>query len=169
MKNELSALLDGETDADGARPILKTLARDGELRRAWNEYQLIGGALRSEPNLHADLVARVMDGVRKEPVVLAPARRPAASFRPLMALAASVSGVAVVGWLAFAPAMEETPAPSLAMATSTQPSPAIQPVSVARGMEEYLVAHQAQASSLHLQGGSRHIRTVSGTGQVAKK
>lgn len=168
MKNELSALLDGETDVDGVRPVLKTLARDGELRRAWNEYQLIGGALRSEPNLHADLVARVMDEVRKEPVVLAPAQRPrAASFRPLMALAASVSGVAVVGWLAFAPAMEETASPSVAMASSVPP-PAIRPVSAARGMEEYLVAHQAQASNLHLQGGSRHIRTVSASAQAEK-
>lgn len=168
MKNELSALLDGETDADGAHPILKTLARDRELRRTWNEYQLMGGALRSEPHLHVDLVARVMDEVRREPVVLAPTRRPAVSSRPLVALAASVSGVAVVGWLAFSPVME-TSSPGIVAAAPIQPSAAIQAVSVARGMEEYLVAHQTHASNLQLQGGSRHIRTVSGTAPVAKK
>jgi hypothetical protein len=32
-------------------------------------------------------------------------------------------------------------------------------------MQEYLLAHQANAPGLHLQGGAQHIRTVSAVGK----
>jgi hypothetical protein len=36
-------------------------------------------------------------------------------------------------------------------------------------MQEYLVAHQAQSSSLQFRGGTEHIRTVAATGTAMAK
>lgn len=171
MKNEVSALIDGELESHEAPAVFAALRGDGGLRQAWDEYQTIGAALRREERLGAGLTGRVMAGLEHDVTVLAPRPRPAAAWqRPLMALAASVAGVAVVGWVAFSPQLSPTPAAPghLARNTATQAAAATTVTSVApaarREMQEYLVAHQAHVSSAQVMGGTQHIRTVSVAG-----
>jgi sigma-E factor negative regulatory protein RseA len=104
MKADLSAFMDGELEAGSRNGPLETLTRDPALRRTWDEYQLIGDALRGVPNVGVRLADRVMARLADEPTVLAPAAiaRPGrrGPLRHALALAASVVGVAVVAWLA---------------------------------------------------------------------
>jgi sigma-E factor negative regulatory protein RseA len=183
--SEVSALLDGELEPHEQRPVLKAVVRDQELREAWQAYALIGDQLRQECPYAADLTARVMARIGEEPVVLAPRSLPLASRqRPLLALAASVAGVTMVGWLALAgnpgaPQAENrfaavSPAPTFARASNTgSASVLIAPVgrtapvaAPARGdMSEYLLAHHTQASTFRLGDNTEHVRTVSMTGR----
>jgi len=153
---ELSALLDAELDAHEAAPVFAELRRDAQLRAAWSEYRLIGEALRREPDLHADITARVMAEVRQQPVVLAPPRLAARPLQTALALAASLAGVAVVGWLAFAPAAEKPIQVAKVSPTGTAPAAK----TTTRDMREYLLAHHAQVSPLLPQGGTQHIRSI---------
>ncbi|MBU0751051.1 MAG: sigma-E factor negative regulatory protein [Gammaproteobacteria bacterium] len=166
MRTEISALLDGELEVHEAKPALDGLRKVEELRTAWDEYHLIGAALRGEERLATALTARVMAGLEHEVTVLAPPRRRTESWqRPLVALVASLAGVAVVGWVAFAPQLSPAPAGSghLALATQGQNgvATAVSVAPVARHqMQEYLVAHQAYVSGSQIVGGTQHVRTV---------
>jgi len=158
MRIELSALVDGETESQVTRAVLSAVKSDGALRDAWNEYHLIGDVLRGEPELGGDITSAVMERLIEEPVVLAPSpRRQSNLLRPLAALAASVAGVAVVGWLALSPQVSPPQAIIAKVETSAhRPDPM-----AASDMQEYLLAHQANAPGLRLQGGRQQIRTVS--------
>jgi len=165
MKIELSALIDGETENHELPGVLKALKSTPAMRDAWSEYHLIGDVLRGEPELDRDVTSTVMQRLTEEPVVLAPSLgRQSGWQRPLAALAASIAGVAVVGWLAMAPSR----VPDQPLVASAEPVSA-EPVSqrgeplAASDIQEYLLAHQANAPGLRLQGGSQNIRTVSVT------
>ena len=158
MRTEISALVDGETESHEIRAVLAALRADPEMREAWNQYHLIGDVLRGEPKLECDITSGVMQRLIEEPVVLAPQlRRQGGWQRPLAALAASVAGVAVVGWLALAPAQRSEQA---VLAKTEAAGKRMDPVA-ANDMQEYLLAHQANAPGLRLQGGRQSIRTVS--------
>lgn len=182
-KSELSALYDGELEAHESQSIVAAAVRESELLTEWQAYALIGDALRQEDVGHADLTASVMAQLGAEPVVLAP-RKLSTGMRshPLLALAASVAGVAVVGWLALAGNAQRTPGASLFSAVSPAPTfvrlPAVAtakspvviqaPLEVAtvsipedRGeMSEFMLAHHLQASTFRLPDSTEHIRTV---------
>lgn len=165
MTKEVSALFDGEQEEREAPSTWQTLKSETSLRQAWGEYQLIGDALRRERRLDADITARVMAELKDEPIVLAPRRKPPSHWqRTAIAMAASVAGVAVVGWLALT---REPATRDGAQLVRNEPPP-IQVVSAApvppKGIEEYMLAHQASAHGLHIQGGTQHIRTVSAIG-----
>lgn len=154
MSTKISALLDGELDADEARTACVSIYGDEALRRAWCDYHLIGDALRSEPCLDIDMTRGVMTRLAAEPVVLAPKRRREWQ-QPALALAASAAGVAVVAWLVFAPRslpqqnlLAQNPQPFVAAATGPD-------------MQEYLIAHEIHSGSIYLNGDAQHIRTVS--------
>lgn len=164
MTKELSALLDGELEMHEKSALWATLKAEPQLRGRWQEYKLISDALHAEANLASDLTAKVMRDLAEEPVILAPRVRQAKTWSgAIMALAASVAGVAVVGWLALAPQVQEGGVPALAVAKQ-------QPVAVAahsagqHGLQEYVLAHQANSPTSYLQGGTQHVRTVSVAG-----
>jgi sigma-E factor negative regulatory protein RseA len=164
MKKELSALLDGEIERHETPALWSALKVDVQLRTSWGDYRLIGDALRGEGSLSSDITSRVMDRLSEEPVVLAPrpTRQTNSWQRSLLAMAASVAGIAVVGWLALSqqpPGREQT-----ALARLERPAPPAGAASTP-SMQEYLLAHQANAPGLHLQGGAQHIRTVSVVGK----
>lgn len=165
MKTKLSGLMDGELDATEAAALLDTLKRETPLRGSWGEYQLIGDALRGEKMLDRDIAVRVMDVVRDQPVVLAPRARRRDDWRsPVLALAATLAGVGVVGWIALGPQPDRL-APSAHLALQQRMKAEAQPVRQAsRGMQEYLVAHQTQTASLQFRGGTQQIRTVAALG-----
>ena len=74
MTNErISALMDGEADEPELTRDLVHLSSNGDLRRTWDTYHLIGDTLRG----HAApaLAAKVSQRLAGEPTVLAPPRR----------------------------------------------------------------------------------------------
>jgi sigma-E factor negative regulatory protein RseA len=167
---EISALFDGELEAHEVRAAIKASLNDAD---RWRMYGLIGDGLRGDPVDAPDITASVMARIGEEPVVLAPRNlKPRQRHHPLLALAASVAGVAVVGWVALtgnsqSPAAEHTLAMAqkgkmeIASAVSPAPTFAQAPQVVLQGdMSEYLLAHHAQASAGRLGDSTRQIRTV---------
>jgi negative regulator of sigma E activity len=185
--SELSALYDGELEPHELPPLIKAAARDEEMRAAWLAYGVIGDELRGENVAAVDMTAAVMAKLRAEPVVLAPGKLRVSPSHPLLALAASVAGVAVVAWLSLAgnPQTGESesrlatvaPAPTFVrlpeqkLAAHVQPRPAqvAAPAPAARGdMSEYLLAHHIQAATFRLHDSTEHVRSVSMTPNPAR-
>lgn len=158
MKTRLSGLIDGEIEAHDARAVLDAAKRDAELRERWQHYQLVGDALKGEPALHADITPRVMAALADEPVLLAPRRERRTWQRTVLAMAATVAGVALVGWVALGSRHDAMPAGELVAQEAATPRPESQ------DMREYMVAHQAQAGSLQFRGGTENVRTVAASG-----
>jgi negative regulator of sigma E activity len=114
IREQVSALLDGELPRDEIGLLMRRLDRDPELRRAFGSYALIGETLRAPggpvvSRSFADRVAAGIDGADATPrgVRAAPASAPAATAavagmgfwrRPVVrtALAASAAAAAVV-------------------------------------------------------------------------
>jgi sigma-E factor negative regulatory protein RseA len=72
MKEQLSALIDGEFDIDNAEHLLLVARSDGELKQSWVSYHLIGDVMRGD-HLHFDqMTNRIMDRLDDEPTVIAP-------------------------------------------------------------------------------------------------
>ena len=168
MKTQISALMDGELEDHELAAAFDALRRDEDLRRQWGDGQMIAAALRDEPNLAFDVTSRVMAALEPEPTVLAPHPSPRRDpARPALALAATLAGVAVVGWLALGPDAELAPSPveQVAPRVVAQAGPAAQPapqVVATPRLQEYLVAHQAHGAPV---GGTRNIRTVAAGGR----
>lgn len=151
MTNEISALVDGELDDSQQAALCAALKRDDQLRRRCSEYRLIGEAMRREPHLNCDIAARVMQSVRAEPVVLAPRAVPRALSRhPVLALAATLAGVAVVGWVAFGPQGQGGSLPRSAEPVAIKRVPAMQGVQpvAQRDLRDYVAAHRARSGTL---------------------
>jgi sigma-E factor negative regulatory protein RseA len=180
MKTKLSGLMDGEVAEHEAQAVFAALRGDEELRSRWLEYQVIGDTLKGERDLGTELTGRVMAALDAEPTVLAP--RPSLHretwHRNVWALAATVAGVAVVGWLALGTG--QGPQPETVAQSAAQPVAVArqEAVAVARGeavrqasadMQEYLVAHETQSSQLQFRGGAEHIRTVAAVGMAPAK
>lgn len=77
QRQRISALQDGELDADGAARVVDALLRDGDLRRAWERYHLIGLVIRGERVAASTrpLADAVRARIEDEPTLLAPRRR----------------------------------------------------------------------------------------------
>jgi sigma-E factor negative regulatory protein RseA len=184
MKSKLSGLMDGEVAEHEVQGTLSALRQDPELRRCWQEYQMIGDTLKGESRLDVELTGRVMAALEAEPTVLAPvaSRRKETLHRNLLALAATLAGVAVVGWLALgsnqSPQVETVaqagaPAATIAKAEQAARGAAAVPVAQVRpapsDMQEYLIAHETQSSLLEFRGGAEHFRTVAAVGTAPAK
>ena len=171
MNEKISALMDGELEGKPAADMIDALEREGEALGAWRSYHLISDAMRDTQLLSAGFAARVAEKLAAEPTVLAPKRQTfglrAESRKKWVALpaaaAASLAGVALVGWLAFAPQQQGTSSPApLAQAPAASPAggkPVIVPLPSAT--PDYLLAHQGFSPRLSLQGMAPYARTVS--------
>ena len=159
--------MDGELEVHELGPMLDSLSRTEGLREEWAHYQVIGDALRQEPELGIDLSAGVMAALQNEPTVLAQANRASAGdaadrqWRGMMAMAASVAGVAVVAWMAFAQTPLQNESPRLAVARRAAAAPVAAAKPPSGRMQEYLVAHQTYSPGGEMQSGTRYVRTVS--------
>ncbi|MGD9582113.1 MAG: sigma-E factor negative regulatory protein [Lysobacterales bacterium] len=110
IREQLSALADGELGGEGGRFLLKRLDHDQQVRSVWERYHLIRDCLR-ERSIHlapADFCARVADAIAADQVAAVPAiamtartvasgTRRTGSWRAAMgvAIAASVSALAL--------------------------------------------------------------------------
>jgi sigma-E factor negative regulatory protein RseA len=165
MTKELSALLDGELEVHEAPPLWMAMKSAPQMHETWQAYSLIGDAIRDEGNLARDITASVMRKLEDEPTVLAlrSVRQAPKRSSAVLALAASVAGVAVVGWLALP--LQFQGEQTVSMARIQQPVPTVvASTGPSRDMQEYMLAHQANAPGMYLQGGAQHIRTVSAEG-----
>ena len=72
MKEQLSALIDGEFDVENANHLLLAAKSEGELKRAWVNYHLIGDVMRGEMQSECPMAQRVMAALDSEPTVIAP-------------------------------------------------------------------------------------------------
>ncbi|MGH8680311.1 MAG: sigma-E factor negative regulatory protein [Burkholderiales bacterium] len=156
MKQRLSAMMDDAAAGDECERCAKRLKDDPELRAAWDVYHLIGDALRG--HTAPDVAQRVQERLAAEPTVFAPRaieppRRRAAWVG--LSMAASVAAAALVGWMAL-PLFERQP-DALPPITVKLP----EPVPVAHGVGDYLLAHQPFSPALAIGGIAPYIRSVS--------
>lgn len=161
MKEQLSALMDGELDSTDAKP-LDAMKPDAMLRKHWGEYALIGDVLRGEPALSADFTDKVMALLEQEPTVLAPIPRtvPMArrSWEHVLPIAATLAGVAVVAWMGVRVG-QPTGAPVLA-----QQNAGGQTMQVQDTERTYLLVHHGYAGTQAMPGVGYYMRTVSEQG-----
>ena len=168
MKDKLSALMDGELDGRTATPLINELGHEGEARETWIAYHLIGDAMRDTRVLSEGFSARFARRLAEEPTVLAPKRLAPrfVSSNPWLAMpaavAASLAGVALVGWLAFAPQAQQQGVP-VATANSSAPRIETRPqrIPLPTATPDYLLAHQGFSPRLSLEGMAPYARTVS--------
>lgn len=168
----ISDLADGRLDGEALTGACRDWAADGEARRTWHAYHLIGDVLRSE-DLASDargdaaFLAALRTRLAAEPVVLAPAAAPARRRQVWLAPVAAAAGfVAVAGVVVVlrqaAPLPGAPTGPQLAAGTLAVPV-RLDPAAEARHqqqVEAYLRAHREAlaGSPAALPGGG--LRTV---------
>ena len=100
---QLSALMDGELDADTLAALCEDWHRDPDLRSRWHGYHLVGDVMRSEdlastPGRDAAFLHQLRLRLDAEPVVLAPRPLPAPVLTPSPSTSAVRSGRAWRAW-----------------------------------------------------------------------
>jgi sigma-E factor negative regulatory protein RseA len=167
--DKISQWMDGELEGQAAEQQLRRLKQDDELLQCWHTFHLIGDSLRGEQSLSQGFTRRLASRLAEEPTVLAPHRNMARRFTTYaLSAAASLSAVALVGWVAFSnnPSVEVAKAPPAVSVASTAPSTQLDSVPSDGKMNEYLMAHQEFSPSTAIQGLAPYIRSVSTTQQV---
>lgn len=151
MKDQLSALIDGEFDVENAEHLIRSVKSGGEMQACWQHYHLIGDAMRNELVLSQDFSARVLSALGDEPTVLAPAAVASSvvvkpnffKTNQFWSVAASVAAVMFVGVMVLQQQL-----------TSAENAP----IEIAQSMPlEYLEAHHAAAPN----GAAYYIQNVS--------
>ena len=171
MKDQLSALIDGEFDIASAEHLIASAKTGGELKQCWTHYHLIGDVMRGENHMRQDFSARLMSQLENEPIVFHPnsnanihssqhASTGAASRLSTIqaqyaknskawSIAASVAAVMFVG----------------VMVLQFNQSQELVPMEIAQSVPmEYLQAHQAAAPS----GAAYYIQNASFSEQQPK-
>ncbi len=144
MKNQLSALIDGELDVEEVEHLLSAMKASGDVKEAWQHYHLIGDAMRDEVQTPLNVSDKIMQALEDEPTVLvtnkqvqsdAPlAARRSKKLPMVWSVAASVAAVMFVGLMTFDLPFNEPNA--------------LTPIAIAESVPmEYLQAHQSIAPS----------------------
>lgn len=154
MKQEISALMDGELFEDEADSLLGQIKQDSGAHQDWELYHLIGDVLRQPEHIHCGLSAKVRERMQDEPTILAPRSRGANQKIRTFALsaAASVLAVGVVVWMSQQITLEAAPQQVAMQSASMQ----IKPES-----NDYVMAHQEFSSGTEMNGEAFYIRAVS--------
>jgi sigma-E factor negative regulatory protein RseA len=173
MKNQLSALIDGELDIESSEHLITSAKSGGELKTTWASYHLIGDAMRGDlwrgdigpdvGSLHHDFTSRVMAALEADPTVLMPKvalddAQNAGNVTPITlkksvykpsgfwSVAASFAAVMFVGVMVLQQQFSK-PAPVI-IVKAEQPAKveALAPIEIAQSVPtEYLQAHHAAA------------------------
>ncbi|ADE11512.1 sigma-E factor negative regulatory protein [Sideroxydans lithotrophicus] len=158
MKQEISALMDGEMFEDQADALLDKLKRHPEVQQEWGNYHLIGDALRQPDHICKNFGKSFHERLKAEPTVIAPYSRTTQRVRNFaLSAVASVMALALVAWLSLQVGSE--PAPQVAMIPQDNIS-AIRPASAQ--VDDYLMAHQEYSPSADIHGAASYIRAVAG-------
>ncbi len=164
MKDQLSALMDGEFDIESAEHLITSAKSGGELKKCWADYHLIGDAMRGEVYLSRDFSRRVMTALEAEPTILVKnhtSTKQTSNIKPtykkttaFWSMAASVAAVMFVGVMVTQQQLDKPE--QIVTVETTQ----LAPVEIAQSVPtEYLQAHQAAAPS----GTAYYIQTASFT------
>ena len=158
MKQDISALMDGEIFEDQADAFLDKLKRNPEAQEDWESYHLIGDALRQPDHICKSFAKSFHERLQSEPTVFAPYHRTSQRIRNFaLSAVASVMALALVAWLSLQVGSE--PAPQIASVQQDTIS-AIRPASAQ--VDDYLLAHQEFSPSADVHGAVSYIRAVSG-------
>lgn len=156
MKQEISALMDGEMFEDQAEVFFDKLKRHPEAQYDWDSYHLIGDALRQPDHVCKSFGKSFHERLQAEPTVFAPQNRTPQRIRNFaLSAVASVMALALVAWLSLQVGNE--PAPQLA---AVQQGNAIRPA--AAQADDYLMAHQEFSPSADVHGAASYIHAVAG-------
>lgn len=116
MNEKLSALLDGELEANELEQTVKQTAGELSMRETWGRYHLIRDAMRGQLDslAPAGFADAISSRLQSEPSILAPRRRSGIRIKATrwvagMAVAASVASVAIVGVRWVAPDQDRSP------------------------------------------------------------
>ena len=156
MKQEISALMDGELLDDDAEAVLDKLKRNPDTHEEWRTYHLISDVLRQPDQVHVNISSAVRERLQAEPTILAPHSRVShnAKWFALSAVA-SVMALMLVAWLSVQIGSEAIP--QIAMQQSNAVHSASLP---ANGLDDYLMAHQEFSPSVGVYGMTSYVHTV---------
>jgi sigma-E factor negative regulatory protein RseA len=182
MQEKISALMDGELDADDASAVIEQFKNAEELREHWVAYHLISDALGQSEIKPLDITRRVNARLATEPAVStvssAPLPRPAAKRKPTAyAAAASIAAAVVGGWIILQTTQEANPlrqnladnktSPSASAATVAPvatypaiPAKASIAASAPAQINDYLLAHRQFSPSTTMQGAVPFMRAA---------
>jgi sigma-E factor negative regulatory protein RseA len=159
MKQDISALMDGELFEDEVDALLNKLRKSPQGDNEWLTYHLIGDALRQPDHVCKDFSAAFHERLKAEPTVFAPRHRVTLKARHFaLSAAASVMALALVAWMSMQAGTE--PAPQLAAA---QPQMDVRPASfsASNGVSDYVMAHQEFSPGTDVKGAASYIHYVS--------
>ncbi|MBI5918287.1 MAG: sigma-E factor negative regulatory protein [Nitrosomonadales bacterium] len=168
MKQQISALMDGELFDDEADTLLDSMKRNLDSHEDWLAYHLIGDVLRQPDHIHADISSAMRERLQAEPTVMAPRIRSTQQKARWFALsaAASVLAVGVVAWMSVQIAPESVPQLAAQQQSNVRPaSMSVERAAMQRSMDEYLMAHQEFSPSSDVQGAAPYVRAVSSSGR----
>lgn len=182
---KISALMDGELDAQDSGLQLQRFKDDPKLADGWHTYHLIGDCLRneSETTFSAGFSQRLHAALDKEPTVLAPRPPLRRSSSPLvrytLPMAAAIAGVSVVAWLGLSShvvnpgagggTLAQAPATTAQVAQAPRPDKPVAPVVLQGNVSDYLTAHQEFSPRTAMQGVASYVRTVADERQIQDK
>jgi sigma-E factor negative regulatory protein RseA len=163
MKDQLSALMDGEFDIESAEHLITSVKAGGELKSCWTHYHLIGDTLRGEINLSQGFSNRVMSALENEPTLLAPnIALEIPALQTNIGAASRVSSIANYKsskfWSVAASAAAVMFVGVMVLQQQVSAPEQLAPVEIAESVPtEYLEAHQAAAPN----GAAYYIQTAS--------
>lgn len=135
----VSALLDGELEADESRQAISSLGKDALASRRWAEYSLIGDVMRGCATDATGLHARVRVALADEPTILAPLPAAKPDHQPFYWMAAAAA-VAAITW----GVLSVTPQTGQVAPMAANAGPTATPVA-ANDVMPLLAAHQDYA------------------------
>lgn len=153
MREQISALLDGELEDNQIPSAVASLENDDGLHQDWQLYHLIGDVMRGD-GAGLSISERVSQQLVNEPALAMPQDaqhdvkpqrvRTIAANRALYSVAASLAGIAFVGWAAFQSIMPAQPehAVSAVVAQQARPASNAQPVAYESQVSDYWMAHR---------------------------
>ncbi|MEQ1599279.1 MAG: sigma-E factor negative regulatory protein [Methylotenera sp.] len=163
MKDQLSALIDGEFDIESAEHLITSVKSGGELKTCWAHYHLIGDSMRGDIAMRHDFSQRVMNALENEPTVLAPnAISEIPSLQTNTGAASRASSIANYKsskfWSVAASAAAVMFVGVMVLQQQVNAPEQLAPVEIAQSVPtEYLQAHQAAAPN----GAAYYIQTAS--------
>jgi len=180
MQEKISALMDGELDADDASVVIEQFRNAEDLRERWVAYHLISDALGQSEVRPLDITQRVNARLMAEPAVSAVSNttllHPTSKRRPTAyAAAASIAVAMVGGWIILQTTQESNllrqnladnrTSPSTSAATvapvATYPAiPAKASVAASESAQinDYLLAHRQFSPSTTMHGAVPFMR-----------
>ena len=72
MKDQLSALVDGELELADSSHLITAIKAGGEMNESWSMYHLIGDVMRGDTHTNPHLTANIMQALYAEPTIIAP-------------------------------------------------------------------------------------------------